>query len=189
MPLLVAAEPFDHPAFVYELKYDGYRALAHHDGATRLVSRKGHIYRQFDSVSADLQHVLQGHTATLDGELVCLDSSGRPKFWDLLRHRGEPHYAAFDILELDSRDLTQLPLIQRKAVLRRLIPKSGPVLYVSHVDSGVALFDRVCAMDLEGIVAKARDGWYDPERTSWVKILNEKYSQRAGRAELFRKRR
>jgi ATP-dependent DNA ligase len=135
------------------MKYDGWRAIAHHEGAT------------------------------LDGELVCLDSQGRSQFWGLLWHRGEPHYPAFDIMELDGRDLTQLRLIQRKAILRRLIPRGGPVLYVSHIEgSGVELFRKVSEMDLEGIVAKWKAGTYNPAISSWVKIVNENYSQHVGRS-------
>jgi ATP-dependent DNA ligase len=82
-------------------------------------------------------------------------------------------------------------LIERKQELRRLlanVPVECPVRYVDHIDGhGVALFDRVCKLDLEGIVAKYKYAPYteDREQSSWFKILNQRYSQKVGREELF----
>jgi bifunctional non-homologous end joining protein LigD len=191
MPLRQIREPFDHPDFIFELKYDGFRALAILSrGTCKLVSRKGHHYRAFDAVAAELLDAVPCD-AVLDGELVCLDADGRPRFYDLLRHRGTPHFAAFDLLSIDGRDLTSQTLLQRKALLRRLLPPGGPVLYVNHVEgSGRALYNRVCEWDLEGIVGKWKHGAYSAgEKTSWVKVKNPGYSQAAGRADLFQKRR
>lgn len=98
-----------------------------------------------------------------------------------------PHSAAFDLLWLDGRYLRPLPLIERKHLLRRLIPgRPSPLLYVDHVaHTGVDLYDAVCARDMEGIVAKRSDGAYTPEATTWVKIKNPAYSQAEGRADFF----
>ena len=93
----------------------------------------------------------------LDGEIVCLDKRGRPQFRDLLFHRGEPCFFAFDLLMADGKDLRSERLTDRKQELRRLmlkVPESRR-RYVDHVEhERIALFKRVCAMDLEGIVAK-----------------------------------
>ena len=81
---------------------DGFRALAHVEGSgTRLVSRRGNVYKRFPDLCAAIGCDLH-HEAILDGEIVCLDSAGRPQFYELLRHRGEPVYYAFDLLSLDA---------------------------------------------------------------------------------------
>jgi bifunctional non-homologous end joining protein LigD len=101
--------------------------------------------------------------------------------------RTPQHFYAFDILWLDGRDLRGLPLIERKRLLRELVPpQPAPVLYVDHVAGrGVRLFRAVCEMDLEGIVAKLGTGPYTPEAASWVKIKNRTYTQAEGRHEFF----
>jgi len=73
--------------------------------------------------------------------------------------------------------LRQLPLFKRKQILRRIVPtQPAPVLYADHFDQkGVDLFRAVCEMDLEGIVAKRKDGMYTPTETTWVKIKNPRY--------------
>jgi ATP-dependent DNA ligase len=72
-----------------------------------------------------------------------------------------------------------MPLIERKRILRRLVPpQPSRLLYVDHIDGrGVDLFREVCRQDLEGIVAKRRDGVYDPDAPTWIKIKNPEYSQ------------
>jgi bifunctional non-homologous end joining protein LigD len=131
-------------------------------------------------------------TALLDGEIVCLDPEGRPQFYDLLRHRGEAFFYAFDLLSLDGRDLRSLPLVERKAQLERIVTADSRLLYVRHLEAdGTGLFATVCQNDLEGIVGKWKHGPYldgSNRNTTWCKVLNPDYSQRAGRDELFKKR-
>jgi ATP-dependent DNA ligase len=128
----------------------------------------------------------------LDGQVVCLDCDSRPQFYVLLRRRGDGHFVAFDILDLDGHDLRNLPLWRRKAVLRGVLPDGGPVLYARHIQgNGTKLFALACALDLEGVVAKWTKGVYldgATGRTSWVKIENSKYSQMIGRDKLLKKR-
>jgi ATP-dependent DNA ligase len=94
------------------------------------------------------------------------------------------HYYAFDLLWLYGRDLRELPLMERKQRLKRLI--RPPVLYADHIERrGVDLFEATCAGDLEGIVAKLAAGRYEPTATTWVKIKNPAYSQAEGRADFF----
>jgi hypothetical protein len=122
---------------------------------------------------------------------ACVDRRGRPQFNDLLFHRGEPRFFAFDLLMADGHDLRVEKLTDRKQELRRLMSKA-PRIYVDHLhEHGTALFQRVCDMDLEGIVAKHAYGPYvtEAQRTTWFKIKNLGYSQMAGREELFNRER
>src|SRR6202022_2103199 len=90
MPLSRRPLPFDHPEWVFELKYDGFRSLAViQNGRTELISRNGHPFNSFDSLRKAMTASGDGKTV-LDGEIVCLDRRGRPQFNDLLFHRGEP---------------------------------------------------------------------------------------------------
>jgi bifunctional non-homologous end joining protein LigD len=197
MPLSRQPAPFDHPEWIFELKYDGFRSLAViQNGRTELISRNGHPFNSFDTLRKALTAPGNGRTV-FDGEIVCLDERGRPQFRDLLFHRGEPCFIAFDLLMSDGKDLRSERLRDRKQELRRLLSKvpDAPVSrmrYADHVHQhGTALFQRVCKMDLEGIVAKHGAGVYviERERTTWFKIRNPKYSQMEGREELFERER
>jgi ATP-dependent DNA ligase len=97
----------------------------------------------------------------------------------------------FDILWVEGKDLRELPLVMRKQLLRRVVPmQPAPVLYVDHfAERGVDLFRTVCDRDMEGIIAKRKDGLYTPEETTSVKIKNRQYSQAEGRREFFDSRR
>ena len=119
-----------------------------------------------------------------------MTASGRPLFYELMPHRGPFCYYAFDLLWLDGADLRNRPLLERKALLRSILPRRpGVVLYVNHVACGTDRFRAVCERDMEGIVAKLAAGQYTPEATTWVKIKNPAYSQAAGRADFFDRRR
>jgi bifunctional non-homologous end joining protein LigD len=159
MRLVVCPEPFDHPDWLFELKYDGWRAIAYIDnGRCRLVSRRRHVYSSFRSLCAELAKL---PPCMLDGEIVCLDAEGKPQFYDLRRRSGYAVFVAFDILELNGRDLKRQPLIERKATLRKLIPSGGHILCARHIDTrGIGLFRETCRRDLEGIVAKWKHGEY-----------------------------
>ncbi len=194
MPLSRRPVPFDHPEWVFELKYDGFRSLAViQNGRCQLTSRNGHPFNSFTELRKALTAPGDGKTV-LDGEIVCLDRRGRPQFRDLLFHRGEPCFYAFDLLMCDGRDLRSERLIDRKQELRRLLLKvpASRMRYVEHVEQhGTALFERVCKMDLEGIVAKHRSSPYitEPQRTTWFKIKNRAYTQMEGREKLFERER
>ena len=182
---ILRRHPFDDDRFVFELQHDGFRAVAHvtPDGC-QLVSRRGNVYKSFRSLSESLGTL--GRAAVLDGEIVVFDATGRPQFYDLLRRRGEPVFYAFDCLSLDGLDLRSLALIERKQMLERLVTGHPRILYARHVErDGHALFALVCEQDLEGIVAKRREGTYGQD---WFKIRNPGYSQYNGRQELFQKR-
>ena len=189
--LISRGEPFDHPDWVFEPKYDGFRGLLYLTRRTcELRSRRAYLFRQFEPLRTALAEQLKGKELVLDGEVVALDPAGRPKFGDLLRGEGQLAYAAFDLLWLNGEDLRDCPLMVRKRALDRLIPKNTPwlrrVLQVKRY--GIELFDAARRLDLEGIVAKRRQDPYRPG-TVWFKIKNPEYSQAEGRWELFERRR
>jgi bifunctional non-homologous end joining protein LigD len=182
-------EPFDDPAWLFEIKHDGFRALAFCDhGQARLVSRNGNVFKSFASLADDLGATLKRKQAVIDGEIVCLDSKGRTQFNELLYRRGEPYFYAFDLLWCDGRDLRHAALHERKTKLRSLIPASDSrLLYCDYVEGrGCDLHSLACKHDLEGIVAKHKSGLYVcNDSPSWFKIRNRKYSQIIGREERF----
>lgn len=187
LPLVRRPFPFSHPDRLFELKYDGFRALAYvdHDSA-RLVSRNGHTFTTFSDVCENLRRAVPP-VAILDGEIACLDGQGRSHFNRLLLRRGIPLFCAFDLLWLDGRDLRHLPLFERKRVLRNIVPQRSPyLLYVDHIESeGERLFRLACEEDLEGVVAKHRQSQYRLDANRWIKVKNRHYTQAVGRNELF----
>ncbi len=113
------AKPFDHPEWLFEVKFDGFRSLAYIDaGKCELVSRKDATYSRFRELR---ERMALEHDAILDGEIVCLDDQGRSQFYDLMFNRGEAHFYAFDLLWLDGEDLRDRPLVERKAMLKELV--------------------------------------------------------------------
>jgi len=105
-----------------------------------------------------------------------------------MRRRGPFALVAFDVLVVNGKDVRALSLVERKKLLRAVVPQhSGVVLYARQIlGNGRELFAAVCRQDLEGIVAKHRAGRYgDDEPTRWLKIKNPEYSQARDRVELF----
>jgi bifunctional non-homologous end joining protein LigD len=185
--LSLVRTPFDDPDFLFELKHDGFRALAHvWDGNCELVSRKRNAYKSFNELRENLAK-LKVQNAVIDGELVCLDSEGRSIFNELLFRRVAPIFYAFDLLYLNGRDLRQLPLIERKEKLRVVIEKSAlpDVICGKFVEGrGIDLFNAVVRMNLEGVVGKKKNGTYTTV-SGWLKIKNPQYTQSERRYELF----
>ena len=146
MPLRKRRLPFDHPDWLFELKYDGFRALAViEDGRAQLVSRNGHPFASFSALAESISDSLPNARAVIDGEICSLDRRGRPQFNNLLFRRGNPPcFFAFDLLTCDGMDLRTERLIDRKQELRRLLAKiarSLPLRYAEHVeDSGRPCF-------------------------------------------------
>jgi bifunctional non-homologous end joining protein LigD len=207
MPLGRARKPFSDPDWLFEVKWDGFRALLYSDNqAVRLVSRNGNEFKSFSGLCEGLARDVRGRRCVLDGEIVCLDQGGKPQFRDLLFRKAEPRFYAFDILwdehaksdneeEMhrfrNGEDLRYLPLIDRKLRLHAVVPKRGErLLYCDHIDGdGEGLFRLACKHDLEGIVAKRKSDPYLSEHARWLKIRNQEYSQWAGREELFERER
>jgi bifunctional non-homologous end joining protein LigD len=195
--------PFCDPDWIFEIKWDGFRALlfSHEDGV-RLVSRNGNVFKSFPGLCEGLARDLKGRHCVLDGEIICLDAQGKPHFRDLLFRRAEPFFYAFDLLWdehswsdddeerrrfRNGEDTRYLPLIDRKLRLRGIVPKGAErLLYCDHVEGGgEGLFRLACENDLEGIVAKRKSDSYLAEHATWLKIRNQAYSQWVGREDLF----
>ncbi|MBV8345215.1 MAG: non-homologous end-joining DNA ligase [Candidatus Eremiobacteraeota bacterium] len=169
-------EPFDDPEWLFEIKWDGYRALCTIDaGKLSLVSRNGlDMLARFPDL-AQLSTAFASVPVMVDGEIVSLDSRGRSSFQRLQESQKKPAgltYAAFDLLYADGADLRSKPLEERKALLERLIRDDGVVLYSKHVvERGVKLFENARKRGLEGIIGKKRSSTYQERRSrDWVKI-------------------
>jgi bifunctional non-homologous end joining protein LigD len=159
-------------------------------GKGELISRNGNVFRGFAELATWIAKHLRVESAVLDGEIACLDESGRPTFRDLLFRKRQCIFIAFDLLYLNGKDLRTLPLIKRKALLKRLIRrKRARMFYLDNVESdGRLLFEEVVKMDLEGIVCKRKHSPYKVTETPsryWIKVKNPGYSQLEGREELF----
>ena len=172
-----ASAAFDDPEWIFEIKLDGYRALALVDPTdTRLISRAGNeLSSAYPAIVDDL--LATNRTAVFDGEIVVLDDSGIPKFELLQSYRtarqGHLVYYVFDLLFLNGRDLRNHPLVQRKETLRKILNGSEIVRYVEHVDgSGKQFFDLARERGLEGIVAKKKSASYLTGKRvdHWLKI-------------------
>ena len=191
MRLTRVAKPFDDPNYIFELKHDGFRAVAYiENNKCELVSRNQNHF-SFKSLKESLGK-LPVQNAILDGEVVCLDEDGVSQFNELFSRKGKPILYAFDLLFLDGHDLRNSPLIERKQRLHQLIEKSlfTRIIYAQHIEGqGKAFFKEICARDLEGVVAKRKLSIYKSNGTGWLKIKNPKYSQAVGRHDLFKRKR
>jgi len=187
MRLRLVREPFDHSDYIFELKHDGFRAIAYlQNGECKLVSRNQRNLG-FEALKRSLAK-LPVENAILDGEVICVDAQGVSQFNQLFSRKGEPVFYAFDLLWLDGKDLRQMPLVERKKRLARLVraAKCPRLFYAQHVmQHGKAFFGAICTRDLEGIVAKRKLGIYKDDGNSWLKVKNRTYSQVEGRHELL----
>ena len=185
--LATAGQPFTDPAWLFELKYDGYRLFAEkRDDRTTLYSRRGHdLTGTFPDV-AEIVTALPFANFIVDAEVVVNDERGLPSF-NRLQKRGrlsrrhdveravleEPATLyAFDLVAFEGFDLRPLPLVERKNLLRTMLPTIGPLRYSEHVvGAGEAMFAEVERMGLEGVVGKRADSPYLSKRSAdWVKI-------------------
>jgi bifunctional non-homologous end joining protein LigD len=188
-PMLATAieEPFDSPYWLFEIKWDGYRAVAFIDkGSVRLVSRnQNDLTAQYSDLS-DLPDAVNAKTAILDGEVVVLDEEGRASFSLMqqrtgFRERGRraaPRrevpvlYYVFDLLYLDGYDLRRVALEDRKRALAAIIRENDSVRVSGHFpENGKALFEVARQKGLEGILAKRGGSFYEERRSrEWLKI-------------------
>jgi bifunctional non-homologous end joining protein LigD len=181
----LADGPFDGDDWVFEKKYDGYRALAlcNGRGDVELYSRNLLSFNdRYKTVVAELKKIK--HACLIDGEVVAEDEQGRSGFQLLQNYmktgQGHLKYYVFDILFLDGNDTTALSLLQRKELLRLLVEKSRfkNIFYSPHINhSGIKFFKEAGKEKWEGIMAKRADSIYLPDKRSgdWlkVKITNE----------------
>ena len=180
-------KPFTRKGWVFELKYDGYRIIAAvAKGKATLYSRNGNdLTASFPEIASSLEALPFGDFI-VDGEVVVHDDRGIPSFQRLQQRaqlRRAPDIARasvetpatlylFDCLGFDGHDLRPLALVDRKDVLRMLLPPVGPLRYSDHIpEQGEAMYAQVVEMGLEGIVAKKADSPYVTGRSKdWLKI-------------------
>ena len=153
---------FDSGDYLFEIKHDGFRALAYiENGPCRLVSRNGNRFRSFGTLEQWIARTLKNTEAILDGEVVCVDESGRSVFKDVLFRRGECRFFAFDVLWLNGEDLRELPLVERKARLKRLLARKLRILRSRRRGDSLRQCPRPCN--------RQRPGDYgQPQRTREV---------------------
>lgn len=184
LPLAQKPAPFDDPDWIYEIKHDGFRALAViENGQFRFFSRKKHRLTGYRDLREASLKAVNGEQVILDGELVVTDHLGRSNFAALMARRNQIRFFAFHLIHLNGEDLRGVPLVKRKERLKRILPSRSPhVLYVDHTrSSGTELYRLCCQLDLEGIVAIRADSPYEDNERSphWIKIKNPNYSQKA----------
>jgi bifunctional non-homologous end joining protein LigD len=181
MKALLVEELPKGPDWIYELKFDGVRALAIKDNRdVKLISRSGKdLGSKYDELLEPLKN-LAAKQAVFDGEIVALDEQGRSSFqllqsYPMAGSKKPPlFYYVFDLVNLDGKDLTNVPLFQRKAMLETLVENVSPAIRFSpdiKADS-TRLMREMKARGLEGLIAKRRDSKYEPGRRSgaWVKF-------------------
>lgn len=170
-------KPFDAPGWLYEIKWDGYRAVAYlNKKCTELLSRNNKSFNEkFYPIHAALRR--SGLNAVLDGEVIVADDKGMANFGNLQNWRSEADgnllFYVFDILWYEGQDLTQLPLTERRTILKAVLPVSENILLSNDFDtSGTVFFEAAEKMGLEGIMAKKADSSYTiGSRTKdWLKI-------------------
>jgi bifunctional non-homologous end joining protein LigD len=181
-PMLAARikEPFDHPDWIFEMKWDGYRAIAEiRDGSVLLYSRNLISLNDRFSPIADSLKTFK-FEALLDGEIVVVDDRGQPDFQMLQDYQksGKGHllYYVFDLLHFQGHDLTNLPLVRRKELLKRILPSNRNVKLSSHiVAEGTLFFSVVREKGLEGIVAKHAQSryWMGRRSRQWLKVKTQ----------------
>jgi bifunctional non-homologous end joining protein LigD len=179
-------KPFSGPEWLFEVKWDGYRALAFLEGGSlRLVSRnQNDLTAQYPELQA-LSSFVKAKRAVLDGEIVALDEAGRPSFSLMQQRAGMTHggrrrspdravpivYYVFDLLYLDGDNLMGVDLAERKRLLAGILAESPRLRYSEHFDDGLQLYAAAEKRGLEGMVAKRRSGCYLQGRSrEWLKI-------------------
>ena len=181
---------FSSDDWLYELKYDGFRMMAHGGaGQAKLRYRSGlDPTDRYPEITSAVR-ALPIPELVLDGEIVILDAAGKPDFHKL-SFRGQMHrtseiqraalsspvtYIVFDLLAANGHDLRNLPLIERKTLLHKLLPNIGPLKFSEHIQGhGQALLDQVVAHGMEGVVAKKASSTYKSKRSpDWLKMKKD----------------
>ncbi|MEM7099529.1 MAG: DNA ligase D [Pseudomonadota bacterium] len=189
-PMLAkAGDAHNRRGWIWELKYDGYRILAaRNEGIVRLVTRNGlEISERFPEICQTLAHLPMADFV-MDGELIINDATGRPSFANMqTRARSMTQhqvsvaaieqpatYYAFDLLHLEGQDLRACPLLDRKAVLRSLVPAQGALRFSEHfADQGQQTYQAAQELGLEGVVGKRQNSRYTTGRSAdWIKVRN-----------------
>ena len=174
----LATKPPSGSEWIHEIKHDGYRLMICRDTAgMRLLTRRGYDWTARFPAIASAASVLRAKSFLIDGEAVCCDDKGIAVFDKLRQRRNEwsVFLVAFDLLELNGRDLRREPIEIRKAGLARLLRNAEPGLQLGeHIEHEAAIvFEHACKLGLEGIVSKRRGSRYQSGRSSlWLKSKN-----------------
>ncbi|MEZ2334665.1 DNA ligase D [Mucilaginibacter sp. RCC_168] len=165
--------------YIFEVKWDGYRIISFiEDKKVRMNSRSSLDYtHKYPPVAKALKEL--GHNAVLDGEVVVFNEEGKPDFDALQTYNGHTtpiNYCVFDILWLDGYNLMDMPLIDRKAILKDLVADNEVLRFSDSFEDGEALYQQALELDLEGIVAKRKDSEYQPDarNNNWLKTPTRK---------------
>jgi bifunctional non-homologous end joining protein LigD len=153
----IADKPPSGPHWIHEIKHDGFRLMARRDPVgIRLITRGGHDWTQRYPLVAETVNHLKVRSCLIDGEVVCCDDKGVAAFQMLRHRRNEPQafLYAFDLLELNGKDLRKEPIEVRKAALASVLRKARPgVCLNEHLehDCSLTVFHHACKMGLEGL--------------------------------------
>ncbi|UWX60332.1 DNA ligase D [Chryseobacterium oranimense] len=168
---------FDDEDWVFEIKWDGYRAIADLSHKNpQFYSRNGISFlSKFERVTEDFEH--QKYKMILDGEIVAYDEHGKPNFQLLQQIGDNPNlaltYQVFDLLWLNGHSTEDLPLLQRKELLKEALTETDIIKYCDHIpEKGIDFFNQMKEMKLEGMIAKKADSLYveNHRTTDWLKI-------------------
>ena len=177
-------KPFDEEGWIYEIKWDGYRAIAMvNKGKVNLISRNNKSFNdKFYPIVTALQH--WKINAIVDGEIIVLNDQGVAHFGSLQNWRseadGELIYYMFDILFLDGKDLKELPLLERRKILKKHLPTDSRLRFSESFDTSATKFlQQAASLGIEGIMAKKADSNYtEGDRTrQWLKIKANKRNE------------
>jgi len=180
-PMLVKLHDavFDDPNWIYEIKWDGYRAVAEvNKKDTKLYSRNGLSFAtDYPTIFEELQKIKKN--MVLDGEIVALDAEGKPSF-QLIQQYAQDNsvpvcYYVFDCLAVNGKSIERKPLTERKKILKSILPESDLIRYCDHVETqGKSFFKAVQKQGLEGMIAKRADSTYTEGGRSadWLKVKN-----------------
>jgi bifunctional non-homologous end joining protein LigD len=175
----IAESPFDSKDWVYEIKWDGYRAIAEWEkGKLRFYSRNGIDFTQrYPSITQALKKL--GHDTIIDGEIVVMNEKALPDFQKLQHYESNLNfpliYYVFDLLKLDGKSTEDLSLLDRKKLLKQLLKNNKTIRYCDHIDTnGIEFLQKAKEQGLEGIVAKRKDSTYHRgyRTNEWLKIRN-----------------
>ncbi len=191
LPMLAfLSNPFDSKDWIFEIKFDGTRTIAYLDlekNYFRFLNRRGIFFeKRYPEILRDIQNCVSGKRVILDGE-ICVFEKGKPNFYKLAEREQVDNkfkiellskimpatFIIFDILHLDGNDLIDLPLMERKEILKGIVKESDRILVSSWVEEkGVKFFEEVKKAELEGIVAKKKDSKCEVGKRSknWLKI-------------------
>ena len=177
LPRLAKAPPTG-PDWIHELKHDGFRILARRDGPkVRLISPNGRDLTYRFPLAAAAVAALPVYSCSIDGEAIVCDGKGLAVFQFIRNYRrgNIATICAFDLIEIDGRDMRQQPIEERKHVLKWLLTKSHPgIAYNRHFDvEGAIVFHHACKLGCEGVVSKRIGSPYRAGRSAdWIKVKN-----------------